>query len=157
MEEEKSHDMPSMAAENIRRRLSKPIHSSPRFNPYHTRPDNFKSRQSPMKSEKFFLIPWRGRILEATHSDLKNCLGNLDMLQNLIGSRETRPEELNYKLRFVWRNCIMWPSQQELLRAKGNLNVLLDICKRSMMIPPPDRSFRPNGPTSSMEFPSGDH
>jgi len=46
-------------------------------------------------------IPWRGRVMNPTYHQLRECQGNLDLLEKSIGSREASIAEKNFKLRFT--------------------------------------------------------
>jgi len=91
---------------------------------------------------KTLTIPWNGRILSPTLTQLKEFKDDLDLIEEVIGSREPRPEEKNYRIRFTWRNFILWPTPEQLKRAKGDLNALTDICTHKLPISPSRQSFR---------------
>ncbi len=79
-------------------------------------------------------IPWRNRILTPIVYELKDFGGDLDLIERILGSREPKPEERNFKLRFIWKNHIIWPSAQQLMQARGSLDSLLHICKHKILL-----------------------
>jgi len=92
-------------------------------NPYEYNDDYNRS-----KSPKCLIIPWKGRILTPTINQLREFEGNLNLISQVLGSREPKPEERNYKIRLNWKGFVLWPTPQQLSIARGDLNALLDIC-----------------------------
>jgi len=107
--------------------------------------DTSRSQQSDQNS-RTLLIPWKGRIICPTFTQLKASEGNLDLLESRIGSRAPMPEERNFKLRFVWKGFVLWPTPQELHSAKGDMNSLLKFCSNKLALPPSKHSYRHQKP-----------
>ena len=63
-----------------------------------------------------------------TINQLREFEGNLNLISQVLGSREPKPEERNYKIRLNWKGFVLWPTPQQLSIARGDLNALLDIC-----------------------------
>ena len=91
---------------------------------------------------KTLTIPWNGRILSPTISQLKEFQGDLDLIERALGSREPKLNERNFKIRFTWRNFILWPTADQLKLAKGDLNILTNLCPHKLPISPSNNSFR---------------
>jgi len=89
--------------------------------------------EEPLMYERFrlpkpLIIPWRGRILTPTVNQLREFKGDLNLISQVLGSREPSGEERNYKIRLTWKGFVIWPTPYQLSLAKGDLNALLDIC-----------------------------
>jgi len=97
---------------------------------------------NPGKKPKTVTIPWKGRIMTPTYQQLRECEGNLDLLENLVGSREAIHAERNFKLRFVWKGNILLPSPKELLMARGDLNTLSKLCLNKSSLASSKQYFR---------------
>lgn len=67
-------------------------------------------------------IPWNGKILSPTVKQLRECEGNLGLIETKYGSRPMKEEEKNFRLRFIWKNWVLWPTIQQLELAQGDLN-----------------------------------
>jgi len=91
---------------------------------------------------KTLTIPWNGRILTPTLTQLREFQGDLDLIEQALGSRSPKPEEKNFRIRFTWRNFIMWPTAEQLKLAKGDLNALTSICTHKLPISPSNHFFR---------------
>jgi len=108
------------------------------------------------KYSKALIIPWRGRILTPTIDQLREFEGDLDLISQMLGSRDPKPNERNYKIRITWKGFVLWPTPSQLYRARGNLNVLLDICdhKSSILTNPPFQQKNQGNPwkNSTWEF-----
>jgi len=78
---------------------------------------------------------------------LREFEGDLNLIEELLGSREMRVNEKNYKMMFVWRGFTLWPTYDELRLAKGDLNRLTDICARKVPTSV-KQSFRNRDPKS---------
>ena len=85
-------------------------------------------------ARKLLSIPWRGRILAPSISQLRECKGKLDRLETHCESRAMKEEEKHYKFRVFWRKWVMWPTIQELEDAEGDLNNLIDICSNKLKL-----------------------
>ena len=96
-------------------------------------------------NNRMLLIPWEGRMLRATYSQIKEYEGDLERIKKDLGSTEIQQDQKNYRIRFLWKGKILWPSAEELKSAKGDLNDLSNICQRVMNLPPRNYSFRGRG------------
>jgi len=97
---------------------------------------------------KTLTIPWNGRILTPTLNQLKEFKGDLDLIEEALGSRAAKPGEKNFRIGFTWRNFILWPSPEQLKRSKGDLNLLSEICTHKLPISPSNQPFRSRRPRS---------
>ena len=88
----------------------------------------------PFKPSKHLVIPWKGRILTPTTNQLREFEGNLNVISQVLGSREPTLEERNYKIRFIWKGYVLWPTPHQLAASKGDLNALLSICDHKSML-----------------------
>jgi len=82
--------------------------------------------KSPSQIEgQSFVIPWRGRILTPTPSQLRKYAGNLDNIAKSVGSREPEGKETYYReIRLRWKNRTLTPNPRQLLSTGGDLNKL---------------------------------
>lgn len=86
---------------------------------------NSYAANSSRNSPRTLIIPRRNQILTPTYIDLLKYKGNLDAIQDNLGSRPPIDQEKHYKLiRIYWRGKVLWPSPNQLMQAKGDLNVL---------------------------------
>lgn len=66
----------------------------------------------------------------ATFRDIRNCKGDLDKLQGNVETIECENDiKRRWKLRFIWRNQIIYPTEEEMKDAKGDMNDLVEICR----------------------------
>lgn len=73
-------------------------------------------------------IPWKGKILTPTPSQLRHFEGNLNKISVDIGSRDPVGKEVKFReIRILWKGKILAPSPVQLLECKGDLNVLTTI------------------------------
>lgn len=95
------------------------------------------------------IIPFNGKILTPTLKQLKEFKGDLRLIENRVGCREPRPDEKNFRIRFSWKNFIMWPTPEQLKLAEGDMNKLLRLCDHKLLISSNNSSFQEEDSRSS--------
>lgn len=72
-----------------------------------------------------FTIPWKGKILTPTPSQLRQYSGDLNEIAKNIGSRSPEGREVFFKdIRLTWKNKVLTPTPRNLLTTGGDLNKL---------------------------------
>lgn len=78
-----------------------------------------------IKREDRVLIPWNGKIISPTPSQIKQFGGRLNDIYTKIGFRDAAGKELTWRgIRIPWKGKILKPTPSQLLAANGDLNVL---------------------------------
>ena len=98
-----------------------------------------------------FTLPWNGKIISPTPSQLRKVHDNLDLFEKIYGSRDPLPEEHKLMMRMKWKNYILWPTVEEFLSSRGDLNVVIQICATKIEIPHPKTYFPTQSESSKDE------
>lgn len=96
-------------------------------------------------------IPWRGKVLTPTPTQIREHGGDLHKIYEKIGFRDPIGKEKQYtQIRIPWKGTTLTPTPRQLLLSKGNLNNLMDYLNTKDI-----RSFRRNpGEGQSSRYPS---
>jgi len=119
----------------------KQVCHSPRNNDMGKLDADFDNGKDQGNFRKPLSIPWNGKILSPSIKQLRECCGNLALIEAKYGSRLMKENERSFKLRFIWKNWIIWPTAQQLEMAQGDLNRLVALCPNKQPIQS-NNSFR---------------
>ena len=84
-----------------------------------------------------------GQIIVTTYRNIMMHKGDLKAIKEEAIEILQCPEyQKNWKMRFIWNNIMLHPTEEELKEAEGNMKRLVDICKSKERVEYGDRCFR---------------
>ena len=100
------------------------------------RQNHFKDgKRSPRKDISIF-IPWKGKVLTPSPSQILTYEGDLNRIYQEIGYREPNEKERQFhEIRIFWKGITLKPTPRQLLVSKGNLNELAKFLKAQQPAP----------------------